>query len=118
MSEYFRPERLIEVREKLKINKADAARMLDMSKMGYGRYESGERVPSVQVIEIIAQKLGTSVDYLTGKSDDPDADQIVVSRRDEPELFAFAEYYKHNEEEAKLRIEHYLKSLKDKSRKL
>ena len=47
----FVPERLILIREKLGISKAEAARRVGLSKMGYGRYESGERIPSVQTIE-------------------------------------------------------------------
>lgn len=111
MSESFRPERLIEVREKLKISKADAARMLDMSKMGYGRYESGERVPSVQVIEIIAQKLGTSVDYLMGRTDDSSPDQIVIRKTTDPDMFEFISYYKKNNVEDRKRIIYYIKGL-------
>ena len=48
----FVPERLILIREKLGISKAEAARRVGLSKMGYGRYESGERIPSVQTIEV------------------------------------------------------------------
>ena len=55
----FVPERLILIREKLGISKAEAARRVGLSKMGYGRYESGERIPSVQTIEVMAQKLNT-----------------------------------------------------------
>ena len=40
---HFCPERLIQVRESLHINKAEAARRLNLSAMAYGRYERGER---------------------------------------------------------------------------
>ena len=43
---HFCPERLIQVRESLHINKAEAARRLNLSAMAYGRYERGEREPS------------------------------------------------------------------------
>ena len=36
---HFYPERLIQVRESLHINKAEAARRLNLSAMAYGRYE-------------------------------------------------------------------------------
>ena len=39
----FVPERLINLRNSFGINKAEAARRLNMSAMGYGRYEKGER---------------------------------------------------------------------------
>ena len=38
---HFCPERLIQVRESLHINKAEAARRLNLSAMAYGRYERG-----------------------------------------------------------------------------
>ena len=38
-------ERLISVRKSLGLNKAEAAKKLNMSAMGYGRYESGQRSP-------------------------------------------------------------------------
>jgi transcriptional regulator with XRE-family HTH domain len=87
MNNTFMPERLISVRKSLGINKAEAARRLDLSKMGYGRYENGQRKPSPQTIEFIAQRLGTTVDYLTGKCDDPTPDYYIITKSD-PELFA------------------------------
>ena len=39
----FCPERLIQLRTSLNINKAEAARQLNISAMAYGRYERGER---------------------------------------------------------------------------
>ena len=44
----FCPERLIQLRTSLNINKAEAARQLNISAMAYGRYERGEREPSYQ----------------------------------------------------------------------
>ena len=84
------PERLIKSRKLLGLNKAEAARLLNLSKMGYGRYESGERSPSFQTIVFIAQKFGTTAEYLTGKTDVPDAQVITIEREEEPDLFALA----------------------------
>lgn len=109
----FVPERLILIREKLGISKAEAARRVGLSKMGYGRYESGERIPSVQTIEVMAQKLNTSVDYLMGKTDDPGPDQVVIRKADDSDMFEFISYYK-KDEEFKKRIKHYLKELNNK----
>ena len=44
----FKAERIIQIREQLGMNKAEAARKLNMSAMGYGRYENGQREPSFQ----------------------------------------------------------------------
>ena len=37
----FQPERLLQLRTSLNINKAEAARRLNISAMAYGRYEKG-----------------------------------------------------------------------------
>ena len=55
----FCPDRLIKIRTELGITKSEAARQLNMSAMGYGRYENGDRTPSYQTISFIAQKFGT-----------------------------------------------------------
>ncbi|MBQ9644600.1 MAG: helix-turn-helix transcriptional regulator [Lachnospiraceae bacterium] len=41
----------------LGITRAEAARRLNMSAMGYGRYEKGERTPSYQTVSYIAHYL-------------------------------------------------------------
>ncbi len=81
------PERLKMAREKLGITMAEASRRLNLSKIGYCRYEYGERVPSYQTVEVIARCLCTSVDYLVGKTDDMSPDYLVISKKDAPYLF-------------------------------
>jgi transcriptional regulator with XRE-family HTH domain len=87
----FLPERLISVRESLGINKAEAARILNVSAMGYGRYEKGEREPSFQMVNYIAQTFHTSIDYLYGYSDEMNVRTTIVSEKDEPNLFLLIE---------------------------
>lgn len=87
----FVPERLISLRQSLGINKAEAARRLNMSAMGYGRYENGEREPSYQTVSFIAQTFHSSVEYLYGTSDKKDASVLTVSGNDEPDLFLLVE---------------------------
>ena len=69
----FVPERLVALRTAQGITRAEAARQLNMSAMGYGRYEKGERTPSFQTVSYIAQYFNTSTDYLYGLSDDNSA---------------------------------------------
>jgi transcriptional regulator with XRE-family HTH domain len=83
----FVPERLISLRKSIGINKAEAARRLNMSAMGYGRYEKGEREPSFQTVSFIAQTFGTTVDYLYGASEDTEPTVITIQKKDNPELF-------------------------------
>lgn len=84
---HFIPERLISLRQSLGINKAEAARKLNISAMGYGRYESGEREPSYQMVVFIAQTFNSSVDYLYGNTDNKNATILTISSDDEPDLF-------------------------------
>lgn len=83
----FVSERLVLLRKSLGINKAEAARRLNMSAMGYGRYENGDREPSYQTVSFIAQKFHSSVEYLYGLSGSQDASILSISKNDEPDLF-------------------------------
>ena len=87
----FVPERLISLRESMGINKAEAARRLNMSAMGYGRYENGEREPSFQTVSFIAQTFHSSTDYLYGISDSKASTSVTISSESEPELFLLVE---------------------------
>ena len=87
MNEQLLPERLKIARKKLGITKAEAARKLRLSKIGYCRYEYGERTPSVQTLEVIARCFNTSVDFLSGATDNMQPDYIVISQKSEPVIF-------------------------------
>ena len=84
----FKADRLIKIREQLGLNKAEAARRLNMSAMGYGRYENGQREPSFQTVCFIASTFNTTSDYLYGFTDDSSTSSITISSSDNPELFA------------------------------
>lgn len=92
----FLPKRLISLRDSLGINKAEAARRLNMSAMGYGRYENGEREPSYQTVSFIAQTFQCSTDYLYGLSDSMTPSTITVSASEEPDLFLLVETLKND----------------------
>ena len=109
------PERLTIAREALGITKAEAARRCGLSKIGYCRYEYGDRTPSLQTTEILAQRLGTSVDYLIGNSDDRNLDQITVYRKTTPFLFELSRICATDEEMAKRLIDYYYKIRSDES---
>lgn len=94
----FVPERLISLRESMGINKAEAARRLNMSAMGYGRYENGDREPSFQTVSFIAQTFNSSTDYLYGLSKSKEPISVTVSSVDEPELFMLVESARNDEE--------------------
>lgn len=101
-------ERLIYCREKLGITKQEAAKRMQMSQPAYLRYESGERNPSIHVIQVMADVLATSVVYLTGKTDNPNPDSYLIKLDTEPELFHLIEKYKNSDLEMRSRLLAYL----------
>ncbi len=111
MSENIISQRIIEARNNLGITKAEAARRLNLSSIGYCRYEYGDRTPSLQTLEVIAQCFGTSVDYLTGKSDDISPDKIVVDKKSNPELFTLIDSLSNSNEEQLKRLSIYAAKL-------
>lgn len=104
------PERLINARESLNISKADASRKIGLSKIGYNRYESGERTPSPQMMQVIASTLNTSVDYLVGITDNPGVDTVQLNRQQDAELFDLVLEYKNADDSMKKRILAYAKA--------
>ena len=104
-------ERLILCREKLGITKQEAAIQMQLSQPAYLRYESGERTPSIHVIYYMAHILGTSADYLTGKTDNPNPDNYIIHAHENSELFTFIEIYRRSNLETQKRILSYLEKL-------
>ena len=105
----FQPERLVQIRQKLGINKAEAAKRLNMSAMGYGRYENGQRTPSYQTICFIAQAFNTSPEYLCGMDSDASAKTIVIDQNEAPELFSMLEELGSNSDLEKRILGYYQK---------
>ena len=81
------PERLKSARERLNLSKAEAARRIGLTAASYVRYESGDRRPSPQVIISIAEKLETSVAYLSGGTNDISPDVVSIHKNSDPLLF-------------------------------
>lgn len=113
MKSLFLPERLKKIREDRGLSKAEAARLLGLSKMGYLRYESSDRTPSYQTIVFMAQKLGTSPDYLIGKSEDSEPKEFVISKCDDPVLFELITDMIDKKNPARDRLFAYYKKLKE-----
>ena len=104
-------ERLANCREALGITKQEAAKRMQMSQPAYLRYESGERTPSIHVTQIMADVLGTSVDYLTGTSDNPAPNSYIVKSDIEPELFHLVEIYKQSDIRMRTRLLAYFSKI-------
>lgn len=74
--------RLRTVRQERHLKRADVARDAGLALGVYGRYERGERVPTVDAARSIADALGVSLDYLTGQTDSAVRDQRMLARID------------------------------------
>ena len=106
------PDRLIKARENLGLTKAEASRKLGLSKIGYCRYEYGERIPSPQMMDIIAQSFNTSTEYLTGQTDDMSPNCILIKKEDTPELFKIVEELSSTDQKMLKRILTYYEKIK------
>ena len=114
MHEQLLSERIKIARENLEITKAEAARRLNLSKIGYCRYEYGERTPSIQTLEVIARCFNTSIDYLTGETDDITPDQVIISRKDNPIIFELVTSLQTEDDESLKRLLVYFNAFKKK----
>lgn len=111
MNDQLISERLKVARENVGITKAEAARRLNLSKIGYCRYEYGERTPSMQTLEVIARCFHTSVDYLIGVTDDITPDYVVISRKENPIMFELITSLQNSNEDSIKRVLAYYKEL-------
>lgn len=104
-------QRLINCRKQLGITKQEAAKRMQMSQPAYLRYESGERRPSIHVIQFMAHILGTSVNYLVGQTDNPNPDSYLIKNDSEPELFNLITAYTNSDTNTKDRLLSYFHKL-------
>ena len=91
---------------------------MQMSQPAYLRYESGERNPSIHVIQVMADVLATSVAYLTGQTDNPNPDSYLIKLDTEPELFHLVEKYKNSDIDMRNRLLSYLQKYTEKNEQL
>ena len=106
-------ERLIECRKKLGITKQQAAIRMQLSQPAYLRYESGERTPSIHVIYYMAHILGTSADYLTGKTDNPTPNCHYIYEADKPELFSLIDKVRNCDSDTQKRLMTYFQMISE-----
>ena len=64
-------ERLVELRKSRNLTQRQVYVGVDMSPLGYQRYEYGERKPSYEQLLKLADFYNVSLDYLVGRSDNP-----------------------------------------------
>lgn len=65
------PERLRLLREKKELLQKELAVSMKITSASISSWEQGKTIPSQKNLQLLAQKLGTTTDYLTGKTDSP-----------------------------------------------
>lgn len=65
--------RLIELKEKNKVLQKDIAKSVGLSLRSYQRYEYGERNPTSDILIKLADYFDVSIDYLVGRTDNPNS---------------------------------------------
>ena len=112
------PEKLKEARERVGITRVEAARRMNIPQSSYVRYEKGDRKPTHATIVQMAQILGTSVDYLTGESNDDGANTALVYKKEEPILYEITTGAKEfNEAQLNRLLKYYKEIVKLKKKK-
>ena len=82
---------LLYLRKRSNISQADLGSVIGVAKSTISMYERGERKPSFEMLEAIADYFNVDMDFLTGKSDimrkqtfavlSPDEDQLIEDYR-------------------------------------
>lgn len=65
------PERLLDIRKSRGFTQKQVWEGIGMSPLGYQRYEYGDREPAYQKLIALADFFDVSLDYLVGRSDNP-----------------------------------------------
>lgn len=92
-------------------NKLEASMEMDIPQSAYGRYENGQRTPSYSALRDMALTLGTSVEFLTGQTNDDRPKEYLVSAKD-TRLTYIIETYKDAPDDARERLYQYAQKLK------
>ena len=71
-------DRVKKARENAHMSQRTAADRMHYDKQTIYRYEYDNPSPAWPIVKMLALIYGTSVDYLTGKSDDPSPDEMLV----------------------------------------
>lgn len=73
------PQNLQKARKKAKVTQADLAKILGVKQATISKYESGEIVPSVEILERIADALELDPRDLIANPEDPDMHAVMVA---------------------------------------
>ena len=65
-------ERLLMCRKNKGVTQKETAQSVRINERSYQRYEAGEHMPTLEITIALADYFGVSIDYLVGRSDDPE----------------------------------------------
>lgn len=68
-------ERLTELQTNRHLSKKDIFTACKISRVAYYRYESGERMPTYEALLALADYFNVSIDYLVGRTDNPEVNR-------------------------------------------
>jgi transcriptional regulator with XRE-family HTH domain len=71
------PERIVATRKKAGLNQAQLAEKAGVTPAAISQIENGLRTPTIPVLRKITSVLNVSLDYLTGRSDESDLQDIL-----------------------------------------
>ena len=77
-------ERLRRIRKEMGETQDEFAARIGTSKQVLSRYEGGQRIPKISLVESYAKALHVSVDYLMGESQQEEAFESICSQSDKP----------------------------------
>lgn len=72
MGEVPQPLRITECRRNRGLTQKEVALGIGISERAYQRYEAGDRVPILDVLVSLADYFDVSIDYLVGRTDNPE----------------------------------------------
>ena len=100
-------ERIKELRTKAGLTQTDLSKMVNMTYVQIGRYETKKANPSSEVLQKIAQALNTTADYLMNGS----TDDMAYSQLQDKELLHLFKAVEQLEKEDKNMIKTFLDAL-------
>lgn len=69
--------RITEARESQGLSQAELAEKAGVTPAAISQIEKGHRVPTIPVLRRIVSVLGVTIDYLTGKTDQPELEDML-----------------------------------------
>ncbi|MBP3766181.1 MAG: helix-turn-helix transcriptional regulator [Bacilli bacterium] len=112
MSELFKG-RLLAIRTKRNINQVNLATYCETSHESISAYENGKNFPSCEVLVKIADYLGTTTDYLLGRTNDDVSIYQLNKNEITDEEAELITYYKNLSVDNKLKLKGYIEAIKN-----